>query len=333
MIRHATAIRRDSETLDLAWQPREKAGAVTIYAGPTPERIDRSRPVARSFDGRVAVSAPLSEPGRPCFALVTADGASTIVAERRIPVQGCFNFRDLGGYETENGRRVKWGQFFRSDAMARLTDHDHETLARLGIRTVCDFRAPSEAERSPDRLPPDGSVRHLRLPVVHGDLDATEALNRAARGDLDWLTPDFMARGYLNNIDSFPQVWGAVFRELVLPDRRPLAFHCSAGKDRAGTCAALILLALGVPEETVAADHALSNDLIAEILPQLHQRLRRRGIDPEPLAPYFRAPKAGIRALLDRLRQGYGSVRHYLTGPCQLPEKDLDKIREELTET
>lgn len=332
MIRIVTANRRDTETLDLAWQVEGGPGEVTIYAGPTPDSIDRGRPVSRSGNGRAVVPAPVNEPGRPCFSLVTADGATATVAERRVPIQGCFNFRDLGGYPTGNGRRVKWGLVFRSDAMGRLTDHDHETLAQLGVRTVCDFRAPSEVERSPDRLPVDGSVRHLHLPVVHGDLDATEALNRAARGDLTWLTPDFMARGYLNNIETFPHVWGTVFRQLARTDRRPLAFHCSAGKDRAGTCAALILLALGVPEETVKADHALSNELIGNVLPQLHQRLRRRGIDPEPLAPYFQAPREGIEALLDRLRQGYGSARDYLTGPCRVPEKDLDKLREELTE-
>ena len=141
-----------------------------------------------------------------------------------------------------------------------------------------------------------------------------------------------MTRGYLNNIESFPQAWGAVLHRLADPATRPLVFHCSAGKDRAGTCAALVLLALGVPEETVVADHALSNVYIQDIMGEIHQRLREQGIDPEPLAPYFEAPKAGIEAMIGHLRQQYGSARAYLVHRCGVPEPTLARLREDLLE-
>ncbi|MBI9085241.1 MAG: tyrosine-protein phosphatase [Desulfobacterales bacterium] len=332
MIHRTRAERLDAETLQLKWDSDAPGTTVAVYRGPTPTQADMTAPVVRTTDRQVAVRAPVAVPGRPCFTLIPETGRPVVVAERRVPLQGCFNFRDLGGYGTDSGRRLKWGKVFRSDAMARLTDHDRLTLKSLGLRLVIDFRAPSETQRSPDRLPADGSVDRVHLPVVHGDLDSTVALERAAAGDLAWLTPDFMTRGYLNNIESFPHVWGAVFQRLADGASLPVAFHCSAGKDRAGTCAALVLLALGVPEETVVADHALSNVYIRDILPQLHQRLRGRGIDPEPLAAYFQAPETGIRALMDHIRTTYGSARDYLVGRCHVAATDLGLLENALLE-
>ena len=332
MISRARAERLDAETLQLRWDSHIPETAVAVYAGSTPLDMDMAAPIVRTSDCQATVRAPVADPARPCFALVPETGRHVIVAERRVPLQGCFNFRDLGGYGTETGRRVKWGVVFRSDAMARLTDHDHLALKSLGLRLVIDLRAPSEAQRSPDRLPADGSVNRIHLPVVHGDLDSTVALERAAAGDLTWLTPDFMTRGYLNNIESFPHVWGEAFDRLADRSGLPAAFHCSAGKDRAGTFAALVLLALGVPQETVVADHALSNVYIADILGQIHQRLRKRGIDPEPMAAYFQAPESGIRALVDHIRTTYGSARNYLVDCCQVPAGKLDRLAETLLE-
>ena len=75
------------------------------------------------------------------------------------------------------------------------------------------------------------------------------AVERIKKGDDSWLTEDFMLSGYIHNLDEFAHIWGEVIRRLIEPENRPLLFHCTGGKDRAGTCAALILLALGVPEK------------------------------------------------------------------------------------
>ena len=330
MICSASAHQTDADTVTVAWETDMPGVEVTLFSGPTPRDVDMTHPRERSCNGKAQVQTRPNQPGRPCFALVPEGGRPFFVALRKVPMDGCFNFRDIGGYATADGRRVKWGQIFRSDALGRLTDQDHAVLKSMKIQTVCDFRAPAETKRSPDRLPP--GIRHHHLPVIHGDLDAASAFERAAAGDLSWLTPDFMIRGYLNNIEAFPHIWQAVFRLLARGQNRPLVFHCSAGKDRAGTCAALVLSALGVGDDTVIADHGLSNTNIAAILPELHQRLRRRGIDPVPLAPYFQAPKEGIEALLAHLNNVYGSAREYLVKRCQVPEKALDQLKDEMLE-
>jgi protein-tyrosine phosphatase len=332
MITQAVVDRLDTDTIEIRWKSDTPLEQARIFQGDTPQTIDMAHPVDQARNGRAVVKRTEFKNTRPCFAIVAESGDPFTVAERRVPLAGTFNFRDLGGYPTTSGHRTRWGAIFRSDALGRLTDPDHELLKKLEIRLVCDFRSGPEQERSPDRLPEDGSIQGLHLPVVHGDLDAATAFKRAKNGDMTWLTEDFMTRGYLNNIESFPQVWGAVLQRLADPENRPMVFHCSAGKDRAGTCAALILLALGVPEETVIADHALSNVFIQDIMEEMHQRLRSRGIDPVPLAPYFEAPKAGIQALVDHIHGQYGSAAAYLVQRCGVTESALAALREDLLE-
>jgi protein-tyrosine phosphatase len=114
--------------------------------------------------------------------------------------------------------------------------------------------------------------------------------------------------------------------------KRPLMFHCTAGKDRAGTCAALILLALDVPEDTVIHDHGLSNVYIADALKMINKRIRALGIDPDDVAPYFTAPRNAIIALVNHVRKTYGSAADYLKAKGGVSQKTLNELKQQLLE-
>ena len=118
-------------------------------------------------------------------------------------------------------------------------------MHRIGFKLVCDFRTPEEAQAQPDRLPEDGSIEYLHLPIAHGKFDPAEAVDRIRKGDISWLTDDFMTNNYIKQIDNFAGLWKQFFEQLMNPEKRPIVFHCTAGKDRTGVCAALILLAAG----------------------------------------------------------------------------------------
>ena len=258
--------------------------------------------------------------------MVPDGGTGIITAERQVPLEGAVNFRDLGGYRSSDGLRVKWGRVFRSDGLARLTTTDQAILRQIGIRLVCDFRTPGEVEKSPDRLP-DGA-RWLHLPIVHGEFDSIAALERMGRGDISWLTDDFMVNGYIRNIDEIAETWGTVLNHLSRPEGRPMVFHCTGGKDRAGVCAALILLALDVPEETVIYDHGLSNIYIAKLLDKIYEYIRYIGIDPEKVAPYFTAPRECIVSMLNHLHQTYGSATNYLNTRAGVSQETLALLKQ-----
>ena len=314
----------------IRWESKAKDIGVEVFVGDSPRTINRKASVA-SVKGRTSVKINGLDPdARHYFEVATEGDRSIIVAERHQPFKGVVNFRDLGGYETADGYRLKWGQVFRSGHLARVTEEDKRLIKRMGIKVICDFRTPAEMETQPDWLAEDGSMTYLHYPIVHGEFDPVAAMESMQKGDISWLTEEFMIKRYIQKIDNFPEVWGEILKKLVDPDNRPLVFHCTAGKDRAGACAALILLALGVPEDTVIYDHGLSNDYIADALEKINERIRQMGIDPEKVAPYFTAPRNAIVAFVDHIYKSYGSASAYLVNRAGVSKKTLELLKKEL---
>ena len=131
---------------------------------------------------------------------------------QRLPLSGAVNFRDLGGYRTEDDRQVKRGLVFRSDHLSRLTAEDQQTLRHLRFKVVCDFRTALEQQQHPDLLPLDGAIRLLLLPVQAGNFDPALAMDRLRSGERDWLSLDFFINLYRQYLDDFGPVWGQVLR-------------------------------------------------------------------------------------------------------------------------
>ena len=321
---------KDKGLFVIKWESRSKGLDVQVFVGDSPQTISRKASVA-NVKGKTSVEIDGLDPGvRHYFELVPAGGPGIIAAERGQPFEGVVNFRDLGGYETTDGRRVKWGQVFRSGHLAQVSEADKGLIKRMGVKVICDFRSPGEVEAQPNWLPEDGSATYLHYPIVHGKFDPVAAMESLQKGDISWLSEDFIIKRYIQKIDLFPNVWGEVLKMLTDPDNRPLVFHCTAGKDRAGTCAALILLALGVPEDTVIYDHGLSNVYIADVLKVINERIKALGIDPEKAAPYFTAPRNAIIALVDHVRNTYGSAEAYLRTKAGLDENVFKALKRQL---
>jgi protein-tyrosine phosphatase len=325
----ATVKRIDKHTVEVCWQPGNIKPKIFIFAGNKFDVPDRRISFEESTSGCVTIS-DLNPYTRYYFQLEDHNGRKLMTAERRVPLEGAVNFRDIGGYPAQDGRRVRWGRVFRSDGLSRLTDNDHRLLRHMGIFNVIDFRTPSEIQNSPDRLPDDGSVSHVNRAVTHGQIDFVEALVRLKEGDSSWLTPDFMVNGYINNIDNFPHIWGSVINDIAVSDGNPVVFHCTGGKDRTGTCAALILLALGVSREDIIEDHQLSNVYIADLLPNIFKMIASYGVDPDIVFPYLTAPRNCIEAMLDHIDTTYGSALGYLANKAGVGKETQEILKEKL---
>jgi protein-tyrosine phosphatase len=128
--------RTGEDSVTISWQPRRKDAKVAVFAGESPDAIDHRTPAA-TVTGSSSVSISGLDPDtRYYFEIVPSDGSNTIISERRVQLEGGVNFRDLGGYQAVDGRRVRWGQVFRSDNLGRLTDRDVTFLQTMGIRLV-----------------------------------------------------------------------------------------------------------------------------------------------------------------------------------------------------
>src|SRR5665213_3119175 len=178
--------------------------------------------------------------------------------ERLIALEGAGNFRDLGGYATLDGRRTRWRVLFRADGLSELSQTDFSVMRDLGIRTVVDLRSGHEVEQSRFDVEAHPVTFH-HFPFIKS-LPQPEEFAQA---------PGFLGTQYTEMLDlATPQIVGAL-TALAAPEARPAVFHCTAGKDRTGLLSALVLSLLGVPEDTVVADYALSGAAMARLRAKL----------------------------------------------------------------
>jgi protein-tyrosine phosphatase len=174
---------------------------------------------------------------------------------RHLSLAGASNFRDLGGYPGTDGRTVRWRKIFRSNHLGHLTESDIRTVRLLGLKNAFDFRGTEERVAAICGL---AEIAVHSLPIEPTVVTALRArLGRAgALSPADAL--DVMRDSYRNYVRYNTSSFRALFAHL-LEDRAPLVIHCTAGKDRTGFACALILHALGVPDEVISEDYLLTN--------------------------------------------------------------------------
>lgn len=320
---------------DLVFRTAQAVPITAIHAGTRPDAPDEMREIPFTLEeGDVVVdqaACGLDPLTRYYFRVTLIDDRQLIAAERYLPLSGAFNARDLGGYATADGRRVRWGRVFRTSHLGDLTPDDQAYLERMGIRLICDLRVPDEIAAKPDR-PVRGATTFARPLLTEGSKIRQILTVLLYRNRLDKL----LLRGYVSNmIDQNAPVFGAIYRQLADPAHLPAILHCTAGKDRAGMVSALLLAALGVPETTIIADYSLSNhffDHFKEAAGVQADKLRRLGIHIDALHPMLLADPHTMRAALDYIDTRYGGVIRYLTGHAGMTEAEIEALRTHLLE-
>ena len=285
---------------------------------------------AQDADGKHELTANAE---RPYFILISPDGSEQEVAERVLPLQGGNNFRDLGGYDTEDGRTVKWGMVYRSGTMVGLTDNDYTYLDQLGIRTVCDFRGTEERTNEPTRW--QGEHQPVRWETDY--VQATSSImQEVAKPDV---TPEqaklVFATFYRDAPFFYAKQYSEMFAELAA-GHAPLAFNCAAGKDRTGVASVLLLRALGVRYEQLVADYQLSDLYYKPAQPkpgaQDATSLMLASLSPEILKVMMGTEPAYIDAVFAAIDERYGSLEAYLERELGVDAAELAKLRELYTE-
>ncbi|WP_158971587.1 tyrosine-protein phosphatase [Chachezhania sediminis] len=234
---------------------------------------------------------------------------------RLMPLDGTHNIRDLGGAPLKGGAWVRPGRVYRACGMNGLTDPGRTGLAELGIVRVIDLR--SEAERVAAPGPFADHPGLMPIPVFDGLAPLGHVF--AADG-----TASFGDR-YVEALGSAAPRFGRAFRALAQADGAPVLFHCTAGKDRTGVMAALLLDLLGAARADIVADYAATADLGAGLLAVLKDGAIARGADAALAARMMQSEPADMEYVLDWLQGGFGGAEGYLRH-AGLSEAELDKI-------
>ncbi|MDX1931608.1 MAG: tyrosine-protein phosphatase [Capsulimonadales bacterium] len=271
------------------------------------------------------------------------EGKTWVVGERRLPLEGLGNLRDAGGYRTEEGRQVRWGMLYRSEALARLTDADREYLNGLQLKTVCDFRGNREAEAAPDKLAPIMTARAVSFPIESGTITrpsatgtttgTTTTATTATTVDLSALIKTGLGVAYMRMLDEHGKsAFGPFVRALAEPANLPTLYHCTAGKDRTGVATALVLRVLGVPTKTIVADYSLTNLATDALMEQAKRnpQLAASGLNSARMMPLMIADPKWMEDTLRYVEEKHGSVENYLTTVCGVEKATIDKLRARL---
>jgi protein-tyrosine phosphatase len=219
---------------------------------------------------------------------------------RFVDLTGAHNFRDLGGLPTRDGAHTRAGVMFRSDALHHLEPTDVDRLLALGMRSVIDLRSRVELERT-GRGPLEATdIAWLHAPLSHSDAGVQVLPPALVEGDL--------GRHYSESLAERTDTLVEIITHLAAAENLPAVFHCTAGKDRTGMVAALVLSLVDVDDEVIVEDYALTDDRMALVI----ERIRSSGDFPEQLAPaaarIARAEASSMHTFLAAVARTYGDA-------------------------
>jgi Protein tyrosine/serine phosphatase len=239
------------------------------------------------------------------------------IEDHHIPLEGTLNVRDLGGYPTAGGGTTKKRRFFRADSLHDLTPGAIDTVIALGVTTQIDMRSAYEVSSKPSGL--------FKIKGIHyQNIGFFDNIQSSDFTDM----PQSMTDLYSGLLDQNSKKYAAIFR-VILESPGGCIFNCTAGKDRTGILAMLLLNLAGVEDSIIVADYAVSAFYIAKAVEEQKCRFRQAG---RQIPDYiFASEPESMRFTLDHLRQTYQDAKGYLNF-CGLSDSEADQLKMRLTD-
>ncbi|MDF2475314.1 MAG: tyrosine-protein phosphatase [Sphingobacterium sp.] len=247
--------------------------------------------------------------------------------KRVLPVQGAVNFRDIGGYQTNDGKQVVWGKIFRSDAIDKLTDSDVALMDKKGIRTVVDLRGIAEAKSAPDRLV--ANTDYTLSPAGSDSLPNANDMVKTLK------QKDFLLTFYAEGVNYYGDRYRPAFIKLLgAGEGEAVMYHCTGGRDRTGMQTALILYALGVPYQVIEADYLASNVYLArnkKMNAYTDAMVAATGISKEQIEDQMKLKPELLQAFFGAIKTKYGSVEKFLLDEMAIGPKEIRILKTKYT--
>jgi len=267
--------------------------------------------------------------------------------QRILDIEGVINFRDVGGYQTEDGRTVTWGKIFRSAQLDRMSAQGARDMAALGIKTVIDLRFSEETRRYPTmrHAVPDADILSWQDEFEGDSNEKSDAIKRSWQQSLDSndsaQVREAMRINYPKKLYSHKAIYKKMLQRLI-GQQTPLVFHCAAGKDRTGVAAALILSLLGVNDDVIVEDYLLTQQATLNLLESFHAggatgpqgntdfQHKLASYPRELVQPVFDADISYINTLLDYVKSQYGDFNQYASTILGFSSNDIQSLQKRL---
>lgn len=256
-------------------------------------------------------------------------------SHRLLNFEGVANFRDLGGYPAHNGQQVKWGVLYRSSTLAHASNTDLDNLAGLKLATLIDFRSSAEKAEEPNRLPDPVPFEVVDIPTLDEGNEAMvgEIMDRIESGNFDGFDPNqTMLQANRQFASEFTPQFRLFMQTVLAADGAPVMWHCSAGKDRTGFAAAVLLRLLGVPQEVVMQDYMASKQLAlqARKTELLVLKIFKGEEAADKMAVLLGVEEPWLDAAFDEIEQHWGGFDNYRREGLQLSDADIEQLRHTL---
>ena len=236
---------------------------------------------------------------------------------RHLEWEGCLNARDLGGLPTQDGGETRWQSVIRADYPGTLTAAGLEAMLDYGVRSLIDIRSPQEAAAEYYQWAEPNGCRRLHLPIEKYYPHVGVLIRQATS----------LVETYCIMVDAYPDCVAAILGAVASAPHGGVLVHCLSGKDRTGVIVALLLSVAGVPNDSIAADYALSQ---ARLWREYEQHLQQDPPEePETLWTRPIADPGAMYTFLDHMDSRYGGVQAYLAR-AGLNTDQLAQIRERL---
>lgn len=295
---------------------------VEIYASNNDSVFDSTPLCTIKSDEYMSVIKKGDSLGYKFFQIKAGRTMSDVITNRIYALDSVQNFRDLGGYHTNDNKKIRWNKVFRSGDFSRMTKNDINELSKLNIKTVIDLRPKTSIIKRPDRL---HVLRRYELPAAN--ITPTDVSKRILdgqfmRGDAVIYTQDL----YRDIIDNYGETYARFFDILCDESNYPLVYHCFLGKDQSGLASYFLLCALDIPKDQVEDDYMISNAGIIKTklikgtdnLPESSQ---------EALTMFASTDVAFLKYAIKCMKDKSGSVDEYMLKELKLTPEKREKLR------
>lgn len=317
-----------------------------LFVGSRPQVTDINQTVAESMDGSFRVSLPVDQ--GPYYFIIKGDGFSTnIFSERVLQLKQAINVRDMGGYETEDGRFVKWGKLYRGDQLSKLEQEDIQLLENIGLRSIADYRSKHECTLNPNKVigtvkyiffcDPKSSFSEAAANVIDLHEENVKMVQELERGEIDARfvngKGERVILSYQDMVlsEASKDAYGRLLKACADPEHTPLLHHCRGGKDRTGFGAMMLLLLLGVKREQIIEDYIMTG-VIRKARNQLKFEQYRELTDNQDYLDYLMSMietrREYIEAGIDKIASLYDSIDDYLIEHFDMTAAEIAAMRD-----